>query len=95
MKKSERTLPGAELKFTNLYVKNIDPEINEEVLHEKFSEYGKITNLIVMKDEDGNPKGFGFINFDSPDDAKRAVEAMNGAELGKQHIQLNFDFVLM
>lgn len=86
VKKSERTLPGAELKFTNLYVKNIDPDITEEVLQEKFSTFGKITNIIVMKDEDGNPKGFGFINFDSPDDAKQAVEAMNGEVLGSKAI---------
>eukprot|EP00250_Pteridium_aquilinum_P008845 c18253_g1_i1 orf=370-2313(+) len=86
VKRSERTLPGAELKFTNLYVKNIDPEITEEVLHEKFSEYGKITNLIIMKDEEGTPKGFGFINFESPDDAKQAVEAMNGVLLGTKSI---------
>ena len=82
MKKSERTLPGAELKFTNLYVKNIDPDVTEETLTQKFSEFGKITNLIIMKDEDNQPKGFGFINFETPDEAKQAVEAMNGAVLG-------------
>ena len=82
MKKSERTLPGAELKFTNLYVKNIDPDVTEETLTQKFSEFGNITNLIIMKDEDNQPKGFGFINFETPDEAKQAVEAMNGAVLG-------------
>lgn len=82
MKKSERTLPGAELKFTNLYVKNIDPDVTEETLTQKFSEFGKITNLIIMKDEDNQPKGFGFINFETPEEAKHAVEAMNGAVLG-------------
>lgn len=86
VKKSERILSGAELKFTNLYTKNLDLDINEEDLRREFSEFGKITNLIIMRDEDGNPKGFGFINFDSPDDAKRAVEEMNGAELGSKTI---------
>ena len=82
MKKSERTLPGVELKFTNLYVKNIDPDVTEEMLTQKFSEFGKITNLIIMKDENDQPKGFGFINFEAPDEAKQAVEAMNGTVLG-------------
>jgi hypothetical protein len=27
-------------------------------------------------------KGFGFVNFDNPDDAKKAIEAMNGLQLG-------------
>ena len=83
MKKSERAFPGAELKFTNLYVKNIDPEVTEEVLKQKFSEYGKITNIILMKDDNDQPKGFGFINFETPDEAKQAVEAMDGALLGE------------
>jgi RNA recognition motif-containing protein len=87
MKKSERTLPGAELKFTNLYVKNIDPDVTEEMLTQKFSEFGKITNLIVMKDENDQPKGFGFINFENPDDAKKAVEEMNGALLGNYYVE--------
>lgn len=86
VRKSERMPIGADFKFTNLYVKNIDPEITEEVLQDKFSEFGKITNLIIMKDENDKPKGFGFINFESSDDAKRAVEAMNGALLGSKAI---------
>lgn len=84
VKRSERMLPGAEIKFTNLYVKNIDHDITEKALEDKFSEFGKITNLIIMKDEDESPRGFGFINFESPDDAKKAVEAMNGAQLGSK-----------
>jgi polyadenylate-binding protein len=86
IKKSERTFPGAEVKFTNLYVKNIDPEVTEEALKKKFSDYGKITNIILMKDENDQPKGFGFINFESPDEAKQAVEAMDGALLGEYQI---------
>lgn len=82
VKRSERLLSGADLKFTNLYVKNIDYDITEKALEEKFSEFGKITNLLIMKDENEMPKGFGFINFESPEDAKKAVEAMNGAQLG-------------
>lgn len=84
MKRSERMLSGAELKFTNLYVKNLDHDITEKTLEEKFLEYGKITNLIIMRDENGRPKGFGFVNFESPEDAKKAVEAMNGAQLGSK-----------
>ncbi|KAH7291430.1 hypothetical protein KP509_29G016700 [Ceratopteris richardii] len=86
VKRSERASSGVELKFTNLYVKNIDLEVTEEDLQEKFSKYGKITNLIIMKDEDGNPKGFGFINFESPEDARKAVDAMNGTVLGSKAI---------
>ncbi|MCO5550294.1 hypothetical protein L7F22_003776 [Adiantum nelumboides] len=84
VKRSDRVLSGAELKYTNLYVKNIDYDITEKELEEKFSEFGKITNLIIMRDENERPKGFGFVNFDNSDDAKSAVEAMNGAQLGSK-----------
>eukprot|EP00249_Psilotum_nudum_P024059 c29075_g1_i3 orf=339-2252(+) len=86
MKKSERAGSGVHLKFTNLYVKNLDQEVTEEILEDKFSEFGKITNLLIMKDENEKSKGFGFINFENSDDAKRAVEAMNGSQLGSKAI---------
>ncbi|XWS43500.1 hypothetical protein CRYUN_Cryun16bG0109400 [Craigia yunnanensis] len=84
MKKSDRILPSPDVKYTNLYIKNLDPDTTEEILQEKFSEFGKITNLVVAKDENGASRGFGFVNFDIPDDAKRAMEAMNGSQLGSK-----------
>eukprot|EP01018_Ginkgo_biloba_P021628 Gb_11804 [translate_table: standard] len=86
MKRNERTGSAADLKFTNLYIKNLEQDVTEELLHGKFSTFGKISNLVIMKDENGNSKGFGFINFDNPDDAKKAVESMNGSQLGTKAI---------
>ncbi|XP_043701551.1 polyadenylate-binding protein 7-like [Telopea speciosissima] len=84
VKKSERVLPSPDAKYTNLYMKNLDPDITEELLQEKFSEFGKITNLVISKDNNGNSRGFGFVNFDNPDDAKQAMETMNGSQLGSK-----------
>ncbi|KAH7388553.1 hypothetical protein KP509_16G081500 [Ceratopteris richardii] len=67
---------------TNLYIKNIGLEITEEALKEEFSGYGEITSLIIMRDADGNPKGFGFVNFKTKDSAENALKAMNGKILG-------------
>ncbi|KAB2060092.1 hypothetical protein ES319_A11G353800v1 [Gossypium barbadense] len=64
MKKCDRVLPSPDVKYTNLYVKNLDPDINEEVLQEKFSEFGKIACLVVARDENGTSRGFGFLNFE-------------------------------
>lgn len=71
------------MKYTNLYVKNLDPDVREELLEEKFSEFGKIVRLAIARDENGNSRGFGFVNFESPDDAKRALESLNGTQLGR------------
>ncbi|CAL5384025.1 unnamed protein product [Camellia sinensis] len=46
-------------------------------------EVGKILSLIISKDEYGASRGFGFVNFDSADDAMRAIEAMNRSQLGR------------
>ncbi|CAL5419803.1 unnamed protein product [Camellia sinensis] len=86
VKKSDRILPSPDARYTNLYVKNLDLDVTEELLKEKFSEFGKILSLIISKDEYGTSRGFGFVNFDSADGAKRAIEAMNGSQLGSKVI---------
>ncbi|WCJ34409.1 Polyadenylate-binding protein [Euphorbia peplus] len=82
LKKSDRALPSPDAKYTNLYVKNLDPEISEELLKEKFSEFGKIVSLMIARDQNGSSREFGFVNFENPDDARLAMERLNGTELG-------------
>ncbi|KAK4478692.1 hypothetical protein RD792_014186 [Penstemon davidsonii] len=82
VKKSDRAIPDHEAKYTNLYMKNLDTDVSEEVLKDKLSPYGKIVSLVISKDENGVSRGFGFVNFESPKDAKQAVEALNGSQLG-------------
>ncbi|XP_004494108.1 polyadenylate-binding protein 7 [Cicer arietinum] len=84
VKKSDRVMSGPDARYTNLYMKNLDLDITETLLREKFSSFGKIVSLAVAKDNNGMSKGFGFVNFDNPDDAKRAMEAMNGSQLGSK-----------
>ncbi|WRX25410.1 RNA recognition motif domain - like 10 [Theobroma cacao] len=84
MKKSDRVMLSPDVKYTNLYMKNLDADITEELLQDKFSKFGEIASLFVAKDENGSSRGFGFVNFESPDDAKRAMEAMNGSQLGSK-----------
>ncbi|KAM4078488.1 hypothetical protein ACB094_09G041300 [Castanea mollissima] len=84
VKKSDRILPSPDAKFTNLYMKNLDLDVTEELLREKFSEFGKIASLVISRDDNGTSRGFGFVNFDNPDDARQAMEAMNGSQLGSK-----------
>ncbi|KAM3321992.1 hypothetical protein P3S67_003143 [Capsicum chacoense] len=44
----------------------------------------KHNSLAISKDESGTSKGFEFVNFDDPDDARKAVEAMNGSPVGSK-----------
>ncbi|KAF5816929.1 putative RNA recognition motif domain, nucleotide-binding alpha-beta plait domain superfamily [Helianthus annuus] len=82
MRKSERKEP----EFTNVYVKNLESDFTENQLKDKFSEYGNVTSVVIMKDADGGSRGFGFVNFESPDSAKKAIEALNGAIIGSKEL---------
>ncbi|KAI4381888.1 hypothetical protein MLD38_007912 [Melastoma candidum] len=86
VKKSERQLAGEEPKFKNLYVKNLEEDVTEDLLQEKFSVYGKVSNVVIMKDALGKSRGFGFVNFEITEDAKKAVEALNGTQIGSKKL---------
>lgn len=66
--------------FTNIYVKNFSTEWSQEDLEKLFTPYGKITSLYLAKDDQGNSRGFAFINFENHQDAAKAVEELNNTE---------------
>ncbi|KAG9350618.1 hypothetical protein JZ751_024507 [Albula glossodonta] len=62
-----------------LFVGGLSFDTNEQSLEDVFSKYGQITEVVVIKDrESQKSRGFGFITFENPDDAKDAMLAMNG-----------------
>nr|GMD14721.1 polyadenylate-binding protein 6-like [Ipomoea batatas] len=78
-KKEERVMDAfKEQNFTNLYVKNFGYNMTKDLLREKFLRYGKVNNVVIMRDEEGNSRGFAFVNFDSDEEARKAVETLNG-----------------
>lgn len=68
----------------NLYVKNLDDSVQDEALRKHFEPYGNITSAKVMCDENGRSKGFGFVCFEKPDDATKAVVEMNNKIIGNK-----------
>lgn len=61
----------------NLYVKNLDDASDEDSLRILFEPFGTITSVKTMKDDKGICKGFGFVAFQSPEDATKAVTEMH------------------
>ncbi|XP_063696170.1 polyadenylate-binding protein 4-like isoform X2 [Culicoides brevitarsis] len=80
-KEREKELGEKAKLFTNVYVKNFGDELTDEKLKEMFEKYGPITSHKVMTKE-GKSRGFGFVAFDDPEAAEKAVEDLNGKELG-------------
>lgn len=66
--------------FTNIYVKNIDPDITEVEFEELFKKFGNVTSLSLSVDENGKSRGFGFVNYEKHEDAVRAVEKLHDTE---------------
>ena len=70
------------VKRNNIYVKEIPKKnFSDKELTELFNKFGKINSAIVLKDEKGESKGFGFVCFEKPEDAEKALKEMNGKKI--------------
>ncbi|XP_028625567.1 polyadenylate-binding protein 1-like [Grammomys surdaster] len=82
--KREAELGARALGFTNIYVKNLHVNMDEQGLQDLFSEFGKTQSVKVMRDGGGRSRGFGFVNFEKHEEAQKAVDHMNGKEVSGQ-----------
>ena len=78
----------------NLFVGNLDPEVDEKLLFDSFSAFGPIFgNPKVMREGDGGAsRGFGFVSFESFEAADNAIEAMNGQYLCGKTINVMYAY---
>jgi len=70
--------------FTNIFIKNLQPEAGDAELAALFEPFGDIQSAVVQKDEEGKSKGFGFVNFMEHTAAEHAVDEMNEKEIGTE-----------
>jgi polyadenylate-binding protein len=80
-KERQSKLEEIRSQFTNLYVKNIDPDVSQDELIEVFNRYGSVTSAVIQIDEEGRSKGFGFVNFESHEQAQAAVDGLHDTDL--------------
>ena len=72
-----------------LYVGNLPWSTGEAELEEMFGGIGEVRSANVITDRDtGRSRGFGFVEM-SDDDAKRAIEELNGNEVDGRNIRVN------
>ena len=75
---------------TKLFVGNLSFNTTENDLHDAFAAHGTVIEANLMMDrESGRPRGFGFVTMGSPEEAKKAIEALNGATLDGRNLTVN------
>mmetsp|Transcript_5289 Transcript_5289/g.12738 ORF Transcript_5289/g.12738 Transcript_5289/m.12738 type:complete len:612 (-) Transcript_5289:144-1979(-) len=70
----------------NIFVGNLDLELDSRALYETFGIFGHIISCKVASSPDGTSKGYGFVQYESEDAAKQAIERLNGVVLGGKAI---------
>ena len=75
---------------TKLFVGNLSFNTTENDLQDAFAAHGTVIEANLMVDRDsGRPRGFGFVTMGSPEEAEKAIEAMNGAILDGRNLTVN------
>lgn len=73
-----------------LYVGNLSFNTTEAELRDAFAAHGEVVSAQLITDRmTGQPRGFGFVEMGSAADAQKAIDAMNGAELGGRALTVN------
>src|SRR5260221_4128170 len=75
---------------TKLFVGNLSFNTTENDLQDAFAAHGTVVETNLMMDRmSGRPRGFAFVTMGSPDEAQKAISAMNGAQLDGRALTVN------
>ena len=73
-----------------LFVGNLSFNITENDLQDAFAAHGTVIEANLMMDRaTGRPRGFGFVTMSTPEEAQKAIDALNGKELGGRALTVN------
>ncbi|PLB35492.1 nuclear and cytoplasmic polyadenylated RNA-binding protein pub1 [Aspergillus candidus] len=78
-----------------LYVGGLDPRVTEDILKQIFETTGHVSSVKIIPDKNKfNSKGYnyGFIEFDDPGAAERAMQTLNGRRIHQSEIRVNWAY---
>ncbi|XP_042390377.1 uncharacterized protein LOC121981742 isoform X2 [Zingiber officinale] len=78
------------VKGSEIFIGGLSRSVTESDIHELFSPYGMIIELRMMKDQDGNSKGFCFVRFGQKESASRAIREKDGFVLHGKSMGVDF-----
>jgi RNA recognition motif-containing protein len=74
----------------NIYVGNLSWEVTQEDLKEAFEAHGQVASANLITDKyTGKSRGFGFVEMPVDDEARAAMEALNGTDLKGRQLNVN------
>ncbi len=74
----------------NIYVGNLSFDVTEEDVRGAFEAFGKVETAKIITDKySGASRGFGFVEMPSKDEAKAAIDGLNGKELKGRALNVN------
>jgi RNA recognition motif-containing protein len=74
----------------NIYVGNLPFSSNSGELEELFGQYGQVDSAAVISDrETGRSRGFGFVEMTNDEEARRAIEELDGHDMGGRNLRVN------
>jgi RNA recognition motif-containing protein len=74
----------------NIYVRNLSYSLQEDELREVFAQCGEVSSVKIIKDKvTGRAKGFGFVEMPNDEEAKAAIEKINGTDVKERRIEVS------
>lgn len=75
---------------TRLFVGNLSFNTTENALQDAFAAHGTVVEASLMVDRvSGRPRGFGFVTMSTPEEAQKAIEALNNSPLDGRNLTVN------
>ena len=73
-----------------LYVGNLSYNTTQDTLHSEFAAHGQVEEVAIINDrETGRPRGFAFVTMSNDDEARAAIDVLNGREIYGRTITVN------